>query len=403
MRTPWRLVPRHLRAHWLRTALTAAAMIVATFLLCFLVSIVTALDAAVVQSSATRLITQSAVSLFVELPRDYQPKIEAVPGVGDVSKFQWFGGYYKSFEEGFFAQFGVDPVLFEMYVNDMAIVEGPGGTTGPAAREAALAQMAAERRGCLIGQGLARDYGWKVGDTVPITGVVFQKLDGSAWDFVVAGIYEPLKANVDDRTLFFNWSYLGESIDNGVATGGDGVGVFSIAVEPGYDPEQVIAQIDGLFANGPQVTWTSTEAAFQQIFVAMLGNIPFFVGTIGSAVVFAVLFSVVNTMIMAGRQRASEAGILKALGFRDGALARLMLAESMMLSVFGGGLGVALAVVTEEPMRQAFGANFPNYAVAPVTIVLGLAISAGIGILAGIAPAVMITRLKPTEALRSEG
>ena len=203
--------------------------------------------------------------------------------------------------------------------------------------------------------------------------------------------------------MFFNWDYLGESIDSGAAIGGNGVGTYSISVAPGYDPERIINEIDALFANGPQVTWTSTEAAFQQIFVAMLGNIPFFVGTIGSAVVFAVLFSVVNTMIMAGRQRASEAGILKALGFRDSALARLMLAESLMLSVVGGGLGVALAVVTEEPMRQAFGANFPNYAVAPVTVALGLLISVGIGIVAGIAPAVMVTRLKPTEALRSEG
>jgi putative ABC transport system permease protein len=151
------------------------------------------------------------------------------------------------------------------------------------------------------------------------------------------------------------------------------------------------------------VTKTTTEAAFQAIFVAMLGNLPFFVGTIGGAVVFAVLFSVVNTMLMAGRQRTPEVGILKALGFPDGAVSRLMMCESVLLSMTGGLLGIGLAVATQEPLRQVLGQNFPGYKITPVTIGIGLGVSLGIGIIAGIGPAIMTARLKPTDALRSEG
>ncbi len=117
----------------------------------------------------------------------------------------------------------------------------------------------------------------------------------------------------------------------------------------------------------------------------------------------AVLFSIVNTMILAGRQRVPEAGILKALGFTDAALARLMLAESVILSLLGGGMGVAVAKATEEPLRRMLGQNFPTYHVEPITIALGLGVALVIGLVAGLAPAWMMARLRPTDALRSEG
>jgi putative ABC transport system permease protein len=176
-----------------------------------------------------------------------------------------------------------------------------------------------------------------------------------------------------------------------------------INVEDGYDTGQVIANIDALFANGPQVTMTSTEAAFQATFVAMMGNVPLFVGTIGGAVAFAVFFSVINTMLMSARQRTHETGILKALGFRDGALARLMLGESLLLSLTGGGLGVVLALTMQEPLRQAMGPWLAQYSVAAETAWTGLGISLAIGLIAGVIPAVLASRLRPSDALRSEG
>jgi len=401
--TPWKLARKHLREHWVRSGLTMAALTVAFFLLCFLISIVTTINSAVKQSSGTRLIVQSAVSLFVQLPRDYQAKIATVPGVKYVSKFQWFGGYYREISN-FFAQFGVDQdVFFDMYRKDIEIKEGPHGETGPAARPAVLAALDADRRACIVGERLLDDFGWKIGDTIPLMGTLYQKRDRTAWEFKIVGSYHPLKTNVDNRTIFFRYDYLQEFLDNDLATGPDDIGVFNVTVGEGFDPPAVIAGIDRLFENGPQKTLTTTEAAFQAGFVSMLGNLPFFIGTIGGAVVFAVLFSVINTMMMAGRQRAHEAGILKALGFRDGVLARLMLAESLLLSLTGGALGIVLALVSQGPLRIRLGPRFPNYQVAPETLGIAIATAALIGLIAGIAPSLMTWRLKPTEALRSEG
>lgn len=398
--TPWRLVFRHLTAHWFRSGLTQLAMVVALFLFCFLVSMVVTLDAAVRQSSASRLMVQSAVSLFVDLPRDYQPRITRVPGVTGVTKFNWFGAYFRD-PSDLFAEFAVDhEVFFDLYRRDMRIIAGPD--TGLDPRDAALRALAADRRACIIGTGLARDFGWKVGDTVPLTSTIYVKRDGSAWEFHVAGIYEPLKANLDDRTMFFRFDYLAETLDSGQATGPLGAGLFALNVEEGYEAAEVAARIDALFANGPQVTMTTTEAALQASFVAMIGNLPVFLGTIGGAVVFAVFFSVVNTMLMAGRQRLHEAGILKALGFRDRIVGRLLLAESLLLSLGGGSVGIAVAVLTVEPMKRLLGGYFPAYQVAPGTVLAGLGASLLIGLVAGTAPAWMLARLRPAKALRLE-
>jgi putative ABC transport system permease protein len=421
MRVPWLLVGRHLRAHWLRSGLTMLALTVAMFLFCALISLVTTMDSVVKQSATNRLIPQSAVSLFVALPLDYQPKIEAVPGVEAVTKFQWFGGYYKE-RENFLGEFGVDQdKFFDMYRNEVALTEvlAPDGTTrkagldadgkplahDPALIAAAIEAMKADRRAAVIGEGLATDakYGWKLGQTIPLISPYFVKTDQSAWDFNVVGYYRPLKSNMDDRTLFFRFDYLDEMLASGQAQGQRGVGVYSVNIAPGRDPQQVIADIDALFANGPQRTITTTEAAFQAGFVSMMGNLPFFVGMIGGAVVFAVVFSVINTMLMSGRQRMHETGILKALGFSDGALAWLMLGESFTLSLVGGGAGILLALLSSDGVRKMLGAFLPNYHVEPLTAVIALGVVAVIGIVAGITPAIIAARLRPTAALRSEG
>jgi putative ABC transport system permease protein len=402
-RTPWHLVWEHLWAHKVRTGLTLCAMLVALFLFCCLVSIVTTVSAAATSAAGNRLVVQSAVSLFVDLPRDYQPKIESVAGVGGVSKFQWFGGYYRELSN-FFAQFGVDHlVFFDLYRRDIEIVEGPDGETGPQARAAVEKAMAADRRACVIAEGLRSRFGWTVGETVPLVGTIFQKNDNSSWEFNVVGIYRPLKSNVDNLTLWMRYDYIQEFLDAGLATGPTGVGVYIVNVADGYDPATVVEGIDRQFRSGPQVTMTSTEAAFQAGFASMLGNLPMFIGAIGGAVVFAVLFTLVNTMLMAGRQRTHEGGILKALGFRNGALACLMLTESLALSLLGGGLGIALAFASQHGMQIMLGSYFPNYHVASRTAVYGLGMAALVGVIAGIAPALLQARLRPTEALRSEG
>lgn len=406
MTAPWRLVPRNLLAHKVRSTLTILAVAIAMFLFCFVRSIVTSLENAVNDAASNRLVVQSAVSLFVSLPLDYQAKIDAVPGVQASTPFHWFGGYYQD-RGNFSAQFAVDhEKFFDMYAKDILLIDGPGGAVGEErtpdevsadVREA----MGAERRGCVIGSDLASKFEWKVGDTIPLLTGLWPKTDGSAWEFQVCGIYEPLRSNTDNRTIFFRWDYFKEVW---LAQGGDlEVGVFSVNLEDGVDPAQVIDQIDGYFAAGPQRTQTVTEAAFQAIFVSMMGDVPTFMGSIGGAIVVALLFSIVNTMLMAARQRHHDSGILHALGFGRAAVASTFMAEALLMSLLGGAIGVGFALMSVEGTRDAFAGMLSTYNVEPGTAILGLGVSLVIGIIAGIGPAIGVLRMSPVEALRSEG
>ena len=382
-----RLVLRNLFKHPIRSLLTVGSLVVALFLLCILRSLVTTLGAGVEAANEQRLWVQSAVSLFVDLPTSYQSKIEAVEGVGSVGKWQWFGGYYQD-PGNFFAQFAVDPEeLFDMYP-EVEIVEG--------SKEAFFSR----RTSCVIGESLAQDFDWRIGDTVPIIGALFPQPDGSAWEFEVAAIYHPTKPNFDNRTLFFHWDYFAQTMRE-IDGEEPNVGTFVIKLESGADATAVMATVDELFANGPQRVQTTTEAEFNRQFVSMIGNLPRFIGAIGGGVFVAILLACVNTMLMAGREQIHDVGILKALGFSGGSVLALLLVQSMVLCSIGGGIGIALAWMSSPGISAAMGQFFPGYEVKPATLVLAAAITLGIGLLAGIFPAWQASKRSPVEDLRA--
>lgn len=381
------LARRQALGHPVRTMLTMGAAIVAIFLFCFLRSIVTSLDAAVEASASNRIITSSAVSLFQNLPVAYQEQITGVEGVESVSRFTWFGGRYQS-EENFFAQFGCDAkILLDQYPELML-------------DETAAAEWIADRQGAIVGRGLAEQFGWKVGDTVPLIGTIYPRVDGSEWQFNIHGIYESAAANIDEMTMYFHWDYLDRVLEEGGSYGPRGSSVFIVKLAEGYSGAEVAPAIDAYYAGGPQRTRTQTEAAFQAGFVGMLGNLPTFLGLIGTAVLIAILFGVVNTMTLAARERIRTMGILKSLGFPNAVPARLYLLESTGIMLAGGGIGMGIAYLTQEPFRDAFGTQVPFFHVATETYVFSTVICIVIGLIAGAVPAWRATRLRAAEAMR---
>ncbi len=386
---PWRLVWRYLAAHPFRSLFTMMSMVAATFLLCLLQALLASLDVAVLNAAKNRLIVQSAVSLFVTLPHSYQGKIEAVDGVEDTCKWTWFGGYYQD-PENFFAQFGADPGSLRRMYPEMEIIEG------------SYEEFERKRTGCVIGDLVAQRFSWEVGQTVPLIGTIYPRVDRKPWEYEICAIYTSNAATLDRNTMFFHHDYLDESIDSGSVETIKGVGVYAAAITPGVEPTRVMADIDALFENGPQVVQTTTEAEFNRQFVSMLGNVPALLSSIGASVLFAILLATLNTMIMAGRERTHHIGILKALGFGDGTVFGLLIAESMLVCALGGALGVFFATGIGKALEPFLISMFPGFAILPETQVFGLALAASVGLLAGILPAWQAMRLRPVDALRAE-
>ena len=387
---PLRLIQRNILAHPLRSLLTFGSVVVAVFLLCVLRATVAGLATSVEESAPNRLWVQSAVSLYVELPLSYESKIAAVDGVEMVTKYQWFGGEYRD-EAGFFSQFGVDPDTFLKSYPELEIIDG------------SYEDFVRTRTGCIIGEDLAASYGWRIGDLVPIIGRIFPRLDGSAWEFTVNAIYRANTTALEPNTLFFHFDYLRESIESGEVPGELAVGVYLVVIAPGRDPTQVMADADALFENGPQRVQTTTEAEFNRQFISMLGNVPALLSSIGGAVLFAIFFAVLNTMLMAGRERIRDVGIMKALGYTDRAVFGTLLLESITLCGAGGLVGVVVALGAESPISGFLAGRVPGFGIDMPTIGMGLGIALGIGILSGTAPGLLASRLSPVRALRMVG
>ena len=231
-------------------------------------------------------------------------------------------------------------------------------------------------------------------------GTIFPRLDGSNWEFDVAAIYRSNSLSIDQMTMFFDFQYLRESQEQGAVGGPDGVGVFLTRLAPGSAADDIIAAIETEYENGPQAVRVTTEAEFQRQFITMLGSVPTLLASIGGGVLFAIFFAVLNTMLMAARERTRDIGILKALGFGNGKIGGMLIIESLLICSTGGAVGVFLAKSAERPLWSVISSQIPGFEISSTVLTLGLSLAVGLGILAGIAPALRARNLQPVAALR---
>jgi putative ABC transport system permease protein len=364
-----------------RTILTVLGVAVALFLFSTLRTVITSFQAALEVTDATRLIVRNATSIIFSMPYAYREKIAAVPGVVDVSFGDWFGGIYID-ERNFFPQFAVDAESYFRIYPEMEVDPGD------------MEAFMRERNACIVGTGLARRYGWKVGDTVRLRGTIYP----GDWDFVVRGIYSPSTPDFDETMFFFHYAYLEEnSFVNGQ------VGHFVVRIDDHTRAGEISAEIDRRFANSAAETMTETEEAFQLGFFAMLGNIELLLNAIGGAVIFTIVLVTMNTMMMAGRERVREVAVLKTLGFTNGRIVLITLGEAALIALVGGAIGCGAARLIYDATHFTMGGFVPSFIVRGQTIAAGMGIALLLGLLSGLVPAVTAARLRITDALRHTG
>ena len=318
---PWHLLAQHLRRAWFRTFLTAAGIALAIFLMTTLRTVVTTLEETVKAAGGNRVIVSSAVSLFRYLPAKIERELRSMPGVRDVAHWTWFGGVYID-EGNMFGRFATEPTSFRRVYGDLS--KGREDIVLPVKQ---WEDFIDDKTGCVVGAALAKQYGFAIGDTIELRGNIFP----GNYAFNVKGIYERGSSQMDEVTLFFHWSYL----DEVNARRGD-VSLFTLDLEPGTDLAEIAIQVDERFASSDSRTRTMTEAAFNQMFISMWGNVPLFLSMIGGAVLFAAFMIALNTMLLHGQERRLEVGVLKALGFPNNVVGTLFVAEGILVCGLGG-------------------------------------------------------------------
>jgi putative ABC transport system permease protein len=362
-----------------RTILTVGSFAVALFLFCLLITIRASLNAGVEVAGADRMLVINKVSLIQPLPIAYRDRVQRAAGVKEVSFANWFGGVYQD-EKNFFAQFAIDHETWRALYPEFLVPDDQWQA------------FLADKQGAVIGKATADRYGFKVGDRVPLKGAIYP----GDWQFNVRGIYTGKRPQDDLTQFWFRYDYLKEQAPPWAQ---NVVGWYIVRTAPGADAVQVGRAIDEGFANSAWETRTQSEAAFMASFVEQMGNIGFLMGAIGSVVFFTLLLVTGNTMAISVRERTGELAVLKTVGFGDVSVLVLVMAESLLLAFIGGGLGIGLAKAFTLAGDPTNGMLVSFY-LPPWGIATGAALALGVGLLAGVLPAVAAMRLQVVEALR---
>jgi putative ABC transport system permease protein len=368
-----------------RTIFTLLSVLAAFLLFGLLDSVRSAFaNAASSVAGVDRLVTVSKISFTMSLPKSLLPGMAALPGVAKVSYANWFGGIYQD-PKNFFANEAVADNYFDLY---------PEWQLSQAERTA----FHNTRTGAVVGESLAKKFNWKLGDKIPLQATIFpQKGGGNTWTFDLVGIYRVLnpKQKSEENILFFNWDYF----DEARAFGTGNVGWYITQVGNRNLAQQVANAVDALSTNSDHETKTQTEQAFNAAFVSQYGDIGLIVGAIMGAVFFTLILLTGNTMAQAVRERVPELAVLKTIGFSNHSVLALLLAESVLLIVFGGAIGLLLAGVVVDAVRAAVGDAVPMTRVGAVIWLRGLGLMVLIGLIVGALPARRGMRLRIVDAL----
>jgi putative ABC transport system permease protein len=379
------LVLANFRRHKLRTAMTVLSILVAFLLFGYLAAIRKAFEMGVSVAGADRLVVRHKVSIINLMPAHYEAQIEQIEGVANATPATWFGAIYRD-ERNFFPQIAVNPNEWLQLYPEYII---------PEERQKV---WAATRTGVIVGRRIAERFGWKVGDKIPMKATIWRpKAGGATWTFDVIAIYDGAARETDLTQMFLQQAYLQE---NNVWGPGQ-VGWYHIKVGDPKHAEAIAKKIDAVFANSPAETKTETEGAFVKAFADQVGNIGAIVTAILTVAFFMILLVAGNTMAQSVRERMSELGVMKAIGFTDGQVLGLVIAESLLIAIAGGGIGLLLGWIGVS-QGDPTGGMLPVFFFPPKQLAIGAIAVLMLGIVAGLLPALQAMRLNAVDALRRE-
>lgn len=369
-----------------RTILTLISIIAAFLLFGMLDAVRTSFNQAGQSANgAQRLQTGSKLSFIQTLPQSLEAQIAQVPGVKMVTYANWFGGAYQDPHNQVFS-FAVEPNYIDLY---------PEIDVSAAERKT----FDDTRTGVLVGETLAKRFNWKVGDKIPLQSTIFPNHQGSKnWTFDVVGIMHSKDKKAGaffDQMLLLHWKYFDETTPFNRGT----VGWYVTRVTDVNQADRVAKAIDAISANSDHETRTQTEQAATASWMKQLADIGLIVGSIMGAVFFTLLLLSGNTMMQAVRERTSELAVLKTIGFSNHAVLAIVLAESVLLLLIGGVIGLALATLIIPFVSAGSGGMLNLPSVGANSWLLGVVLMIAIGLLVGALPALRAMRLNIVDAL----
>lgn len=338
----------------------------------------TGVEHVVGNTRADVLIVHGSLGLVDPLPLSMLEQIKAVPGVKVVIPVELAGGTYQNPNQ----KVGIVSIRpDEGWLSAFTFTISPGD----------VAALQKTRTGALVRHELARKYGWKVGDHIPLITTTAQTNGSMDWGFDMVGTYDDADVGGGSDTLLVNYAYFDEARLAAKGT----VNHFNVAVSDPRLAVRVADEIDRRFANSSNETLTESLRELAQSEMQSIGDMNFLIRAIVSAVLVALLFSTATMLMQSIRERTPELAVLKTLGFTDRAVFLFILAEAMVVFIAAAGCGLVLALLA-FPFASKFvlGLSMPG-----IVFLMGLAFAVVAAAISAWVPAVLAARLNITEAL----
>src|SRR3984885_993447 len=367
-----------------RTILTLVSIIAAFVLFGLLDAVrVSFNDAGKSANGAERLQTGARLSFIQPLPSSLGAQMAQIDGVKDVAYANWFGGAYQDPHNQIFT-FAVSPNYLDVY---------PEVEVNPAELKAYNENL----NGILAGEAIIKKYGWKIGDKIPLQSQIFPNKDGTKnWSFDLMGVMHSKDGKAfQSQMIILHWKNFDDSTpyNRGMA------GWYISRVSDVNQADRIAKQIDAISANSDHETKSQTEQAATANWIKQTVNISLIVTSIMSAVFFTLLLLTGNTMMQAVRERTSEIAVLKTIGFSSNSVLGMVLAESVLLLLLGGIIGLALVSVLTPAVTAGSGGVLNLPTVGGRSLGLGIGLALAIGLVIGALPAMRAMRLNIVDAL----
>jgi putative ABC transport system permease protein len=259
------------------------------------------------------------------------------------------------------------------------------------------------RNPVIIGEALAEKLKVSVGKKITLQ---FQDMDGelTGQAYRIIGLYKSGNTQLDELIVFARQNDLSTALKNG-----DNVHEIALLVDNFDETYQMANNLKKVYPNLAVQTYDEVAPSLK-LFESQIGATSKIITFI---VMIALIFGIINTMLMAVLERVKELGVLMAIGMNKAKIFSMIVLETLMLSMVGLPIGVFLGWLTMNIMGKrgidlsAYEESLEEYGMSSIiypsidssyyiTIAIAVFFTA---LLASIYPALKATRLKPVEAI----
>jgi putative ABC transport system permease protein len=332
-------------------------------------------------SSEDILGVMNAVGMGNPMPVSYLSRIEAEKGVGAAAYSSRLRGHVENERNVV--------TLSVSQPHELAAVSGEElGLT-----EDLIDLMLQARENVLIGKALADAQGWEVGQTISFVPQEPIGAEGArGLKLTIVGIFSGKGPGTDTYFLLGQYDYVNALRSRNKDT----ADVFVVRPDDTTSPAELAVRLDQLFSNSSAPTRTQSEKQFLQAFLRQYADVGLIVQLVVGASFVTLMMIVINTMILAVRERFFEIGVLKTLGFSQLRIMVLIMSESFFIFLVGGAVGMGLSL----PASRLAGAEL-GLVLSPMIVLHGLAITLGLAVAAGVLPTLKAMRIPVVAAFRT--